>query len=293
MKRHEKGSGGRSDTGRAGRPEPRTGRPAPREMPAEPGLTGEYIAGRRPVEEALAGDLPLEKIFIRKDLAERPPFAGLLRAARENGVPLVLVPAPRLESLAPGIPHRGVLALAATRAYADLPQLLARAHPPQDPPFLLLLDEIQDPRNLGALARSAESAGVHGIILPRRRSAGLTASAESTSAGALAHLPVAQVTNLVRTMEALKEAGIWLVGADPASSQLCWDAPLTGPLALVLGSEGHGLGRLVKEHCDLLVSIPQRGQVRSLNVSAAGAVLMFEVRRQRTRAQAGLEGKQG
>jgi len=242
------------------------------------------IPGRNPVEEALAAELPLDKIFLRADLAGKPAFSHLLALARRHGVTVLPVPAARLDAIAGGLNHRGVLAMAAARDYADLDQILARAKPPTDPPFILLLDQVQDPHNLGALARSAESAGVHGLVLPKRRSAGLTDSVITVAAGALEHLPVAQVVNLVRCLETLKEHGLWVVGAAPEATSNMWEADLSGPLALVLGAEGRGLGRLVKEHCDLLVSIPQRGKVRSLNVAAAGAVLMFEILRQRSGA---------
>ena len=163
--------------------------------------------------------------------------------------------------------------------------ILQRAHKRNETPFLLLCDEIQDPHNLGALLRSAEATGVHGVVIPSRRAVGLTPTVAKTSAGAVEHVAVARVTNMVQTMRLLKEAGLWIVGAEMNAEQTLWEADLTGPLAVVVGSEGAGLGRLVSEHCDFMVSIPMCGRVNSLNASVAGSLILFEVLRQRQRRE--------
>src|SRR5690606_23729021 len=176
---------------------------------------------------------------------------------------------------------QGVVAVAAPRAYVSLEDILQRAADQGEPPLILLLDEVQDPHNLGSLLRSADGAGAHGVVVPKRRSAGLTMTVARTSAGAVEYVPVAQVPNLVQAVRTLQERGLWVVGADMAGEQTLWEADLTGPMAVVVGGEDKGLGRLVRESCDLLVRIPMRGRVNSLNAGVAGALVLFEIARQR------------
>ena len=177
--------------------------------------------------------------------------------------------------------HQGVIALAAVRAYVDVEDLLALAAERGEPPLLVVCDELSDPHNLGAVIRTAECAGAHGVIIPKRRSAGLTAIVAKTSAGAVSYLPVARVANLSACLKELKRQGVWVFGADAAGDRVLYDADLKGPAAIVIGSEGSGMGRLVAETCDFLVRIPMKGKLNSLNASAAAAILLYEAVRQR------------
>ena len=177
--------------------------------------------------------------------------------------------------------HQGVIAIAAVREYAEVDDLLNAAREKGEPPLLVVCDELSDPHNLGAVIRTAECAGAHGVIIPKRRSAGLTAIVGKTSAGAVAHVPVARVPNLPALLRELKEAGVWVFGAAAEGTASLYHADLKGPAAIVIGSEGDGMGRLVRESCDVLVSIPLRGKLNSLNASAAAAVLLYEAVRQR------------
>ncbi|MFZ5634552.1 MAG: 23S rRNA (guanosine(2251)-2'-O)-methyltransferase RlmB [Bacillota bacterium] len=236
------------------------------------------VAGVNPVREALKSGRPVDKVLIAQ--GERGGRLGDIPAlAREKGVPVHRVERARLDTLAGSSRHQGVMAYIAARQYKSLEDILGSAG---DPPFLLLLDEINDPHNLGAILRTAEAAGVHGVVIPRRRSVTLTPAVARVSAGAVEHVPVARVTNMAQTIEGLKERGFWIVGADAAGPEVFWRAGLDGPLALVVGGEDKGLGRLVREKCDLLVKIPMTGRISSLNASVAAALLMYEVLRQRT-----------
>ncbi len=216
----------------------------------------------------------VNKVFVQEEKGHAR-IGEVIREARSRRVPVVFVPARRLDQVAPG--HQGVMADLAPRSYATVEDILARS----PNPFVVILDEVEDPQNLGAVVRSAEGAGADGLILPERRSAGLTGTVDTVSAGALEHLPVARVTNLVRAMEDLKARGLWLVGAE-GSGDGPWHAfDYTGPVGIVLGSEGKGLRPLVRRTCDKVLSIPLAGKVTSLNVAAAAAVFLFEVVRQR------------
>lgn len=226
----------------------------------------------------MRSDRPINKILI----AEGPlsgPLLEIYSAAREKRIPVQKVDRQRLDKFAPGGAHQGVLALAAAREYVEVEDILAGAG--ETPPFLILLDEINDPHNLGAILRTADAAGVHGVVIPRRRSAPLTPAVARASAGAIEYVPVARVANMPQTIEKLKKQGLWIVGADPEGRELYWDVRLDGPLGLVIGGEDKGLGRLVKERCDLLVRLPMAGCVNSLNASVATALLAYEVVRQR------------
>lgn len=216
----------------------------------------------------------IQKLLIQQ---ERGPhrIAEVIRLAKEKGIPYHFLPRRKLDSMALG--HQGALILLSARGYCSLEDVLAGAANP----FLVLLDEIADPQNLGAILRSAECAGADGVILPERRSAGLTDAVIEVSAGAAEHLKVARVTNLARTMDELKERGIWLVGAEGGQKEYWTEFDYTVPVSIVLGSEARGMRRLVREKCDKVLSIPLFGQVNSLNVAAAAAVFFFEVARQR------------
>jgi 23S rRNA (guanosine2251-2'-O)-methyltransferase len=216
----------------------------------------------------------INKIFIQK---ERGPhrIGEIIREARARSVPFLFVPKHKLDQLAPH--HQGVLAEVSAKAFSSLDEILAGG----STPFIVLLDEVEDPQNLGAVIRSAEGAAVDGIILPERRSAGLTDAVATVSAGAVEHVRVARVPNLVRAMEELKKRGVWLVGAEGSSREMWYEFDYTLPVAIVLGSEGRGLRPLVKSSCDKLLAIPLGGRVNSLNVASAASVFLFEVVRQR------------
>ncbi|HHW43735.1 23S rRNA (guanosine(2251)-2'-O)-methyltransferase RlmB [Desulfofundulus thermobenzoicus] len=237
------------------------------------------IAGRHAVKEALLAGRAVNKILVARGATN---LQEIIHLARERRIPVQQVERVYLDRLVPQVPHQGVAALAAPREYLSVEEILALAA--GEDPFLILLDEITDPHNLGAILRTADAAGVHGVIIPRRRAAALTPAVVKASAGAVEHVPVARVANLARTIARLQERGLWVVGADPAAPQIYWDARLDGPIALVIGGEDRGLGRLVREKCDFLVSLPMAGRVGSLNASVAAALLAYEVVRQRGRA---------
>lgn len=242
--------------------------------------TSEVIWGRNVVLTALKAGRPLNKILLAagghgRDVAE-------IRAqARARGVPVEEVDRRRLNQLAGEGSHQGVLALAAPRPYASVADLLTQVTAKGEVPLFLLLAHVEDPRNLGAAARSAAAAGAHGLIIPSRRAAAVTAAAEKAAAGALESLPVARVGNLHQTLRELKDAGLWVVGADMDGEQLYYEADLSGPLVLVVGGEDKGLGPLLRRECDLTVRIPMVGPVPSLNVAVAASLLLYEVLRQR------------
>ncbi len=234
------------------------------------------------MKEALRAGRPINKILIAEG-SDSGPLREIFSMARNAGIPVQRVDRQRLNKYVPETAHQGVVALAAAREYVEVEDIL-QAVPPGEDPLLMLLDEIHDPHNLGAILRTAEAAGIHGVIIPRRRSVPLTQAVAKSSAGAVEYVPVARVTNLPATMEDLKKRGLWIAGADAGGKELYWDAPLDGPLALVVGGEGKGLGRLVKERCDILVRFPMHGRVNSLNASVAAALFAYEVLRQRRKA---------
>ncbi len=231
------------------------------------------------MREALKANRPVNKILIAEG-----PLSGALQEifvmARRKNIPVQKVDRRRLNKIASGTPHQGVVALTAAKEYVDINDILNGVRP-GEVPFLIILNEIHDPHNLGAILRTADAAGVHGVIIPRRRSVPLTSAVAKSSAGAVEYVPVARVANIAQTIEFLKEKGLWVVGADADGPELFWDARLDGPLALVIGGEDKGLGRLVKERCDILVHLPMSGQVNSLNASVAAALLAYETVRQR------------
>lgn len=239
----------------------------------------DLIAGRNAVSEALRSQRSINKILLQEG-AHGGSLGEITALAKQKGVPVETVKAEKLDKLAKGLRHQGVAALAAPIAFRTLDDVFARAAEKNEEPFILLLDELQDPQNVGALIRSADAAGVHGVLMPRRRSCPLNAVVAKISAGAVEYVPVVQIGNIAQTIEELKQRGSWVVGADMDGVDF-YAANMSGPIVLVIGAEGRGLGRLVKQKCDDVVSIPMNGGVNSLNASAAGAVLMYEVVRQR------------
>jgi len=238
----------------------------------------EIVYGRVPVRELLRSARQVDCIWTQKGL-EGASLGGLIALAKERGVPAKEADAKKLEDISGGANHQGVAALIPAADYAELEDIFVRAG--ESPPLIVIADKVEDPHNLGAIIRVAEAAGAHGLIIPKRRSAGLSYTVAKTSAGAAMHLPVVRVSNLPAVMEDLKKRGVWLYGADMAGSP--YDkTSFTGPAALVVGSEGEGLSRLVREKCDMLVSLPMRGKVESLNVSVAAGILLYEMARQRT-----------
>ena len=241
----------------------------------------DLIEGRNAVIEALRAGRSIDKIYIAKGETDKT-LSFIAAKARDAGVVVVACDRRKLDAMSVTHAHQGVVALAAEHAYVSLDEILRIAEDRGEPPFIIVCDEISDPRNLGAVLRPAECVGAHGVVIPKRRSAGLTAVVGKASAGAAEHLAVARVANLPAAIKTLKERGLWVYGAAPGAENTLWETDLTGPVCLVIGSEGSGMGRLVRESCDVLVSIPLRGRVGSLNASAAAAVLMYEVLRQRT-----------
>ena len=237
------------------------------------------IIGRNPVMEAIRSGREIEKIFIKKGGAEGS-IVSIIKKARDNGIIVTEVDKQKLDSLSEGGNHQGIVAIAAVCEYATVGDILKRAEEKGKPPFIIICDKITDPHNLGSIIRTANCVGADGVIVPKRNSVGLNSVVDKTSAGALEYTPVAKVTNIARTLDELKEKGLWIAGAD-MGEQAMYDADLTGAIGLVIGSEGEGISRLVREKCDFLVSIPMSGKINSLNASVAAAVLMYEIARQR------------
>ena len=237
------------------------------------------IEGRNAVIEAYRAGRPIDKLFIL-DGCQDGPILTIKREAKAKQTPVKFVTKERLDQLSETGKHQGVIAYAAAYEYATVEEILDNARQKGEAPFLFLLDNIEDPHNLGAIIRTANLAGAHGVIVPKNRAAGLTAVVAKTSAGALNITPVARVTNLAKTIEELKKEGIWFVCADMGGTTM-YDLNLKGPIGLVIGNEGEGVGRLVKEKCDMVASIPMKGDIDSLNASVAAGVLAYEIVRQR------------
>lgn len=238
------------------------------------------VAGRQPVLEALRSGQEINKLLVAKG-QRQGSLREIVALAKQQGIVVQEVERTVLDKLSSTVPHQGVIAQIAEVRYWDLPDLVAKARETQWAPFLILLDGIQDPHNLGAIIRSGEALGAHGVVIPKRRGAAVTEVVMKASAGAANHLPICRVTNLAAAIDQLKQEGYWICGAD-ASGVPCFQQDLTGPLALVIGNEGFGLSRLVREKCDFLSSIPMRGHINSLNASVAASLLMLEVVRQRS-----------
>ena len=237
------------------------------------------IEGRNAVIEAYRAGKTIDKIFIL-DGSQDGPMMTIKREARKNDTLIKYVDKERLDQMSETGKHQGVIAYIAAYEYAEVSDMIAAAREKGEQPFLFLLDNIEDPHNLGAIIRTANLAGAHGVIIPKNRAVGLTATVARTSAGALNYTPVAKVTNLSKTIEDLKKEGLWFVCADMGGTTM-YQLDLKGPIGLVIGSEGDGVGRLVKEKCDMVASIPMKGNIDSLNASVAAGVLAFEIVRQR------------
>jgi len=249
----------------------------------------EWIGGRRPVAEALAAERPAHRLLVARGSRSGPELKALLAAARRASVPVETVDPDRLRQLAGFDGHQGVLLEVGERRFADLAELLARAATRGRDPLLLILEHLQDPTNFGTLLRSAEAAGVDGAIFPQRGAAPLSAAAVKASSGASEHLLLARVESLGETVAELRSRGVRLVAADQDAPLTAWEADLSGPIAIVVGSEGSGVSGAMRRRCDLLVRFPMAGRVASLNAATAGALLLFEVVRQRAAADSGLE----
>ncbi len=245
----------------------------------EKDIKKDRIEGRNAVLEAFRSGKTIDKLFVL-DGCQDGSVQSIIREAKKQDTLIQFVAKERLNQLTETGKHQGVIAYAAAYAYAEVEDMLRLARDRGEAPFLILLDGIEDPHNLGAIIRTANLAGAHGVIIPKRRAVGLTATVAKASAGALHYTPVAKVTNLTRTMEELKKQGLWFVCADMGGEQM-YRLNLTGPIGLVIGSEGEGVSRLVKENCDLTASIPMKGDIDSLNASVAAGVLAYEIVRQR------------
>lgn len=241
-------------------------------------MSHDWIYGKNPVIEALKSDRDIHKIWIAEN-SQKGQMQHILKLAKERNVFVQYVPRKKLDQMIPD--HQGVVAQIAAYQYAEVDDLLNHAKSKNEDPFLVILDGLEDPHNLGSILRTADACGVHGIIIPKRRSVGLTQTVAKLSTGAIEYVPVARVTNLARTIDELKEKGLWIFGTDMKDSQDYRKMDATLPLALVIGSEGKGISRLVREKCDFIVHLPMKGHVTSLNASVAAAILMYEVQRKR------------
>ena len=241
------------------------------------------IWGRNPILETLRSSRKVKRILLAEGQREAQNIVALLREAERRHIPVETVPRQRLDQLSQGAVHQGCVAIVEARKYASIEQILDYARQKNESPFLLILDAIQDVNNLGSLLRTAEAVGIHGVILPLHSAAEVNATVIKTSAGASEHLLIAQETNLTRTIDFLKKQNIWVIGL-AGEADIEYDAAnLTGSLAIVVGNEGKGISRLVREHCDLLIKLPMRGQVNSLNAAVAGSIALYEALRQRSK----------
>ena len=245
-------------------------------------LKNEIIEGRNAVIEALRAGRAIDKIYIARGDVDKT-LGHIASKAREKNIVVVEADRRKLDFMSQTHAHQGVIALAAVREYCTIDDIFKNAQESGEPPFIIICDEISDPHNLGAIIRSAECAGAHGVIIPKRRSAGMTAIVDKSSAGALEHMAVARVPNLPSAIEELKKRGVWVYGTAADGENGLWETDLTGALALVIGSEGDGMGRLVRDCCDFVISLPMHGKVGSLNASNAAAITMYEVLRQRSK----------
>lgn len=248
--------------------------PADDAVPQEEQAT--VVAGRNPVAEALRGTRPVDSIYILKGSAAAQ--GKVIALAKQAGIPIKETTSQKLDMLADGVNHQGVVATLACHAFSEMEDIFAKAG--DEPVFILIADSIEDPHNLGALIRTAEAAGAHGVIIPKRRGVSLTATVAKTSAGAVEHIPIVRVPNLVATVKELKKQGVWIYGGDMQGQMWC-NADLSGPIALVVGSEGEGISHLLRQECDVLLSLPMCGKINSLNASVAAGILLYEITRHR------------
>ena len=244
-------------------------------------IKNEIIEGRNAVIEALRVGRSIDKIYIAKGETDKT-LGHIASKAREAGIVVVDADRRKLDYMSVTHAHQGVIALIGVNEYCSVDDILTVAAERNEQPFVIVCDEVSDPRNLGAIIRSAECAGAHGVIIPKRRSAGLTAIVGKASAGAAEHMAIARVPNIPAVLKELKEKGLWIYGAAADGDSRLWSTDYSGAMALVIGSEGDGMGRLVRESCDFIVNIPMAGRINSLNASAAASVIMYEVLRQRS-----------
>ncbi len=235
----------------------------------------DVIAGRNPVAEAIRSGRPIEKILVTKN-SKNGAVIGIIAKAKERKIPVKEVDIKKLDFLCGGINHQGIAALAAVKEYSSVEDIFLAAQQRREDPFILILDEIEDPHNVGAIIRTAECAGAHGVIIPKRRSAGLSYTVGKSSAGAVEYVPVARVTNIASTIDMLKEKGLWIYGADMNGTDYL-QCDFKGAAALVIGNEGNGIGKLIAKKCDAIVSLPMKGKINSLNASVAAGILMYRI----------------
>lgn len=287
--RPSRGEDRKNSSGKGERPRRERTAQKPRKPSLEPReLPEDVLVGRNAVTEALRAGRGINKILLAE--GDKEAFASeIMNLAKERKVICQFVERSKIETIAGGHRHQGVLAYVAPVEYAELEDVLKAAEEKGEPPFLLLLDELEDPHNLGALLRTADATGVHGVLIPKHRSVPLNATVAKTSAGAIEYVPVVRIGNIAQTLKSLKEKGFWVAGADMDGAQTYSEADLTGALVLVVGSEGRGMGRLTKEACDFVVSMPMVGHINSLNASVAGSILMYESMRQRLAKKEGLK----
>ncbi|WP_312340418.1 23S rRNA (guanosine(2251)-2'-O)-methyltransferase RlmB [Anaerospora hongkongensis] len=243
-------------------------------------MSEEFVAGRNSVAEVLKSGRSINKILVAKG-ERHGAIREIIGQARSQGLVVQEVEPAKLDQITEGVRHQGVVAMVAPVAYAEIEDILGRAQENGEQPFIVLLDELEDPHNVGAILRTSDATGVHGVLLPKRRSSPLTATVAKTSAGAVEYVPVARIGNISQTLKKLKKQGLWVVGADMDGDKNYYEADLTGPIVVVVGSEGQGMGRLTKEECDFVVRIPMKGKITSLNASVACSLLLYEVLRQR------------
>jgi 23S rRNA (guanosine2251-2'-O)-methyltransferase len=242
----------------------------------------EFIEGRNPVLEALKANRPINNILLAKGIGHHPTVSEIIKLTKEKRISLHWDEKKALDKISRTGRHQGVIAFAAAHAYVEVETLLRLAKDRNEPPFIILLDGIEDPQNLGAILRTADAVGAHGIVILKRRAVGLTAGVARASAGAVEYVGVAQVPNLSTAIEDLKQAGLWIIGVEAEGEKSYAETDLSGPIAVVIGGEGKGISRLVKENCDLLANIPMRGKISSLNTSVAAGLVLYEAFRQRS-----------
>jgi len=244
------------------------------------GITEELIVGRNSVREALKSGRAINKLLVARG-EKHGSIVEIINMAHKQGLVVQEIEPAKLGNMSGGLRHQGIAAFVSPVPYSDVETILTAAYQKNEAPFIVLLDELEDPHNVGAILRTADAAGVHGVLLPQRRSCSLSATVAKTSAGAVEYVPVARIGNMTQEIEKLKKQGLWVVGADAEGDKDYFDVDLTGPLLVVVGNEGKGLGRLVKQQCDYLVRIPMHGRITSLNASVACSLLLYEVLRQR------------
>lgn len=240
------------------------------------------IEGKNSILEALKTNHPIDKILISKDIGRHSTIAEILHLSKQKGVPLIYLEKSKLDNISQTKSHQGIIAYVPEKEYVEVEDILSLAKKKNEQPFIIILDSMEDPHNLGAILRSAEATGAHGIIIPKRRSVGLTPTVAKTSAGAIEYMSVAKVANLSNAISKLKKQNIWVIGIESKGKTSYIKFDFKMPIAIVIGSEGKGISRLVKENCDELLSIPMKGKITSLNASVAAAVVMYEVLKQRS-----------